>query len=138
MAKLTAALVARARSGAAAPGRYIDGPLILNVGANSASWTLRYQLLGRRHDMGLGSLRFVGLGKAREIAAAKLGTLKGDRLDPMADRQEARAEQRRAAMTFDQAARQFIEAHAAGWRDRRGRGAWESTHQQDSSPTIGP
>ena len=52
------------------PGRYADGNgLYLVVDDSGAKrWTLRTVVLGRRRDIGLGSVRLVSLAEAREQA----------------------------------------------------------------------
>nr|WP_244979343.1 Arm DNA-binding domain-containing protein [Bartonella queenslandensis] len=51
-------------------GKYNDGAgLLLHKRKDgSTQWILRYTLHGRRHEMGLGTLRNVSLKKARELA----------------------------------------------------------------------
>ena len=52
------------------PGRYSDGGglhLLIDKTGHQR-WVLRYSFHGKRHDMGLGPLREVGLSEARESA----------------------------------------------------------------------
>ena len=113
MGRLSVSLVNKARAGQCAPGRYRDtNGLMLSVSkSGAASWLLRYQLHGRRRDMGLGSVHHVGLSRAREVAAAKVGDLKATRLDPMEARTTARAEQRQRSASFDDMAAAYIASH---------------------------
>jgi len=58
-----------------APGYYGDGGgLYLQVTSGGKSWILRYQMAGRRRDMGLGPLELVTLAepRAKAIEARKL------------------------------------------------------------------
>jgi integrase len=75
----------------AAPGKHGDGDgLMLVVSPSGArKWVLRYQLNGKRRDMGLGSYPQVGLSAAR-LAAASARALAAQRVDPLSARQEVR------------------------------------------------
>ena len=66
MPKRAAGLSARAVQTMKAPGMFADGDgLYLQVTASGAkSWVFRYQLAGRRRDMGLGPLSAVSLAEA--------------------------------------------------------------------------
>ena len=67
-------------------GRHADGGgLYLLVDGGSRRWLLRTTILGRRRDMGLGSLRDVPLAEARELARQNRRTAK-DRRDPIVER----------------------------------------------------
>lgn len=79
------------------PGTYEDGDgLRLEVKpSGSKSWTLRFQLAGRRREMGLGSFPEVSLKKARQDASAKRTQL-SDGIDPLDARDIERAAQREA------------------------------------------
>jgi integrase len=115
MGKLTKAFVERERRA----GRYGDGDgLVLEIGPTGAkSWTLRYQLNGRAHWMGLGSVKLISLPEARERARlARLELLDGR--DPLEARRAQHAEQAKAAaatITFRDAAARVIEAREADW-----------------------
>jgi integrase len=138
--RLKNALVSKAAKGEAAAGKYRDGKnglLLIVRDTGSASWAMRYMHQGRRRDLGLGSVQHVGLAQARTRAAELMGELKGKRIDPLAERTTERQQQRSAAVTFDQAARHYIEAHKAGWRDKRGAETWTNTLASYASPVIG-
>src|SRR5262245_48580584 len=107
----------------AAPGLYHDGEgLYLQVGnSDSKSWIFRFQIAGRRRDMGLGSLQDVGLADARSQAedARKL-VRKG--LDPIRERLAVRTQQRLAEasnITFEKCAEDYVATHTAGWRNAK-------------------
>ena len=140
MGRLSGSLVNKARNGKCAPGRYRDGAngLILSVSkSGAASWLMRFQLHGRRRDAGLGSVHHVGLAKARELAAAKVGTMKADRVDPLEARTTARAEQRQRSATFDQMSAAYIAAHSPSWKNAKHAGQWKTTLAKYASPVIG-
>lgn len=92
----------------AGPGKYGDGlGLTLVVSQKGGrSWMLRYQLLGRRRDMGLGRYPDVSLAEARAAAAAaRAQAAKG--IDPL----KARHAERKAARpipTFGELAKDVI------------------------------
>ena len=71
---------------------YPDGAgLYLQVtGAAAKSWVLRYSLRGKAREMGLGSLRKVGLAEARRKASEYHKLLDGH-VDPIEHRKTTRA-----------------------------------------------
>jgi integrase len=103
------------------PGKYSDGlvrGLYLAVSpAGTKSWTLRYQLHGVEHTMGLGSATEFDLKAARERALVHRRLL-ADGVDPLARRRADRAAARAAAarhLTFEQAALSYSAQHEAKW-----------------------
>lgn len=108
------------------PGTYEDGDgLRLVVKATGRkSWLLRFQLAGRRREMGLGAFPEVSLKKARLDASAKRTQL-SDGIDPLAARDIERATQREAQraseakkLTFEMLATEYRDAHGAAWSDK--------------------
>ena len=82
MEKLTAEMVARARRGALPAGRYRDDDgLILVAHAKGGSWILRYQLAGRRRDLGLGPVKLLSLAQAREVAQRRRFEIRINKMD---------------------------------------------------------
>jgi integrase len=81
------------------------------------SWTFRYELNGKRREMGLGPLSTRGLAEAR-TRAKELRLLLLDNTDPLDAREAARraklAEAART-VTFQEAAKQFLGLHEGGW-----------------------
>lgn len=69
------------------PGTYEDGDGLRSVvkPTGRKSWLLRFQLVGRRREMGLGSFPEVSLKNARLEASAKRRLLT-DGVDPLAAR----------------------------------------------------
>jgi hypothetical protein len=126
-------------------GTHHDGlGLYLQVrsGAESLtkSWLLRYSLDGRSRWAGLGPYPIVSLARARE-KALDARRLLADGGDPIAHKHAARAalRQRRAlpAVTFDQAAAEYVSAHRSGWRAIRHAQQWERSLREYVSPIIG-
>jgi len=121
------------------PGMHADGGgLYLRVTASGTrGWIYRYQVAGRRRDMGLGRFGDVSLAQARELAAgARRQVLEG--LDPIEARAAVRvAEPRPVVPTFAEAATQCIAALDAGWRSRKHAAQWTATLATYAYPVIG-
>lgn len=117
----------------AKPGRHGDGRgLFLYVKpSGSRSWVLRYQVQGRRRDMGLGAYPDVSLAMARERATeARRLIASGE--DPIAKRQRAKP------TTFRDAALELIENKRPGWKNAKHASQWTSTLETYVFPKIGP
>ncbi|WP_455231502.1 tyrosine-type recombinase/integrase [Geopseudomonas aromaticivorans] len=126
------------------PGTYEDGDgLRLSVKATGRkSWLLRYQINGKRREMGLGSFPEVGL-KAARLAAGDQRKLLAAGADPMAARDAERERQREAQRQqeakrrpFEVLALEYIEAHGAGWSDQWRKG-WRFKLETYAFPIIG-
>lgn len=112
---------ARAVQTLTAAGYHADGGgLYLLIGPTGAkSWVLRYQLRGRRREMGLGAASVVTLQEARGAAMAQRRVLvAGD--DPIAARAAAQA----AGSTFGECADALIESLRAGWKNEAQADQW--------------
>lgn len=116
------------------PGYHADGDgLYLQVTASGArSWILRYQIAGRRREMGLGPVALFGLADARQRAAAQRRLL-ADGVDPIAARRAARAVTGR---TWGQAVEDFITAHEPGWKGPAQAAQWRQA-LKDHGPDTG-
>lgn len=110
----------------------VDEGLILKIAATgAANWQVRYTLHGKRAEMGLGPYRDVTLAQARlKRDEARLKVASG--IDPRATTTTTTA-----AVTFDEAARQYIEAKAPGWKNAKHHDQWRNTLSTYVSPTIG-
>jgi integrase len=135
--KLSAVEVARAK------GRGVlhdGGGLYLRVsGTGSKSWVFRFQLDGKRRDMGLGPFPQISLTEARTKAAAHRKE-RLDGTDPLdAKRAQRRAQRLSAAKgrTFREAAEEFIGRNEAGWRNAKHRQQWRNTLATYVYPTLG-
>jgi integrase len=135
--KLTAVSILRLK----VPGYYGDGGgLVLQVSSSgSKSWLFRYSCAGRKHEMGLGSVRTVDLAGAREKAKrCRAQLLEGK--DPLDERRTANttaALERGRQMTFDQCAAAYIDAHRSSWKNAKHAEQWENTLATYASPLIG-
>jgi integrase len=102
------------------------------------SWTFRYEIDGRRREMGLGPLHTRGLAEARAKAKALRQQLL-DNVDPL----EAREVDRRTKLadaarmvTFEQCAERYLNLHADGWgADHHHQ--WRASLRTYVLPTIG-
>ena len=121
------------------PGAYGDGGgLYLQVRGKAArAWIFRFKRAGRTRLMGLGSFPAIGLADAREAAdAARKLLARG--VDPLDARRAEQAEREAArTRTFEQVAMQYIEAHAASWRNAKHRAQWGSTLASYAFPKLG-
>lgn len=128
-----------------AAGMYADGGgLYLRVQESGAkSWIFRFQLNGRRREMGIGTLADRSAVEARG-EAAKLSALVRSGVDPIDARQHDKetkvksdAKVAAGAATFAQVAKDYIAAHRAGWRNAKHADQWENTLEKYAGPVIG-
>jgi integrase len=110
------------------------------VGKGAArSWIFRFRRDGKLHDFGLGPVHSVGLAAARQRAFECRAALYAGN-NPVEMRQAKRLERVLAAakaMTFENAAEQYIAAHATSWRDRRQEQQWRQSLTDYAFPIIG-
>jgi integrase len=124
-----------------APGTYDDGDGLRLVvkPRGSKSWVFRYQIQGKRRDMGLGSFPALSLKSARLTVAEHRRTM-ADGLDPMADRDTKRKalhQQTAKQITFDLVANEYIKSHRTGWKNTKHAQQWENTLATYATPIIG-
>ncbi|MGE8175410.1 tyrosine-type recombinase/integrase [Pseudomonas fluorescens] len=127
------------------PGTYEDGDgLRLVVKASGRkSWVLRFQLAGKRREMGLGGFPDVKLKDARSEAVTQRQLLQ-KKIDPLAEREATRlaaaeavlAEQAKA-ITFKSIALDYIAAHRSGWKNAKHAQQWENTLTTYAYPILG-
>jgi integrase len=135
--KLSAVEVAKAKGPAVL---HDGGGLYLRISPTSSkAWVFRFQLDGKRRDMGLGPFPDISLSEARRRATDHRNQRR-DGIDPL----EAKAAQRQAqrlasakGRTFQECAVEFIEKHRAGWRNAKHRQQWENTLATYVYPTLG-
>jgi integrase len=123
------------------PGLYGDGGnLYLKIGeSGSRSWVVRFKINGKSRKLGLGPLSIIGLTEAREKAISACRQLL-DGFDPITLKHAAKAAARLAdakTVTFDEAAKQYIEAHRAGWKSDKHAAQWSATLKAHASPIFG-
>src|SRR5271156_6126572 len=123
------------------PGRYGDGHgLYLQVASETnRSWLLRFERHGRERWMGLGPYHTFNLEDARE-RARKARQLLADGIDPLAARQAehaARALEEARAITFEQAAQAYFDAHERQWKNAKHRAQFLSTLKEYAFRKIG-
>ncbi|WP_374725345.1 tyrosine-type recombinase/integrase [Pseudomonas peli] len=122
------------------PGPYEDGQgLRLVVAASgSKSWVLRYQVQGKRREMGLGGYPGLSLAGAR-LAAAAQRKLLASGVDPMAARdaeRECRRQELARSINFETLTADYIAAHGAHWSAQWQQG-WRSKMERYVFPTLG-
>jgi integrase len=133
----------------APPGMHADGGgLYLNVHATGTrSWIYRYQLDGKRREMGIGGYPLVSLADARARALTIRAGLKSGGTDPLVAKRQAAVEKARVAAesqavaatvtTFGDVARDYIRAHRASWRNPKHGAQWDSTLRTYAEPVFG-
>ncbi|WP_124418539.1 integrase arm-type DNA-binding domain-containing protein [Pseudomonas sp. LBUM920] len=140
MGKLTAKQVKNLSD----PGTYEDGDGLRMVIKDSGRkfWVLRFQLHGKRREMGLGGYPQLDLKKARAAAYEhRVQILNGT--DPLAKRQAEQAAQREAErrelaqlITFEKLAADYRDAHGLSWSEKWRKG-WLRKLELYAFPTIG-
>jgi integrase len=120
------------------PGRYGDGHnLWLQISEGGGkSWAFRYTRAGRGHQMGLGPVDLVSLAEARE-KARECRKMLLDGIDPIEDRRMKLSGRNAKAVTFAEAAKRYIAAHEASWRNEKHRYQWTQTLTNYAGPVIG-
>ena len=133
----------------AKPGMHADGNgLYLYVKDGGAkSWIFRYQIAGRRREMGLGATANLPVIPAR-AEAARLRALIASKIDPLEAKRAAaaaqcavEAAQKRETIlegkSFKSVAEAFIAAQEASWRNAKHRQQWENTLKTYAYPVLG-
>src|SRR3954465_2323040 len=135
--KLSAVEVTRAKGPAVL---HDGGGLYLRVSPSGAkSWVFRFQLAGRRRDMGLGPYPEVSLADARSRAAEhRKQRLDGiDPLDAKAAQQQAQRLAEAKGRTFRQVAEDLLPQKEAGWRNAVHRKQWRVSLATYVYPVLG-
>jgi hypothetical protein len=117
------------------PGLWNDGAgLYLQVTPNARSWVFRFQLDGKRRDMGLGPYPTRSLSAARAKAAkAKLMVLDGR--DPIEERKAGRVVEA-PAPTFEWCCARYVAKARGEWVGRHETN-WVRSMEADVFPTLG-
>lgn len=118
------------------PGKYIDANgLYLSIARSlSKSWVYRYQINGKRREMGLGPCDQVSLKEARE-KAGDARKLQNQGLDPKIERDKLKPTSE--TLTFDQCAEAYICSHELSWRNAKHGSQWRNTLKTYAAPIIG-
>lgn len=128
----------------AEPGTYEDGEGLRLVVKTTGrkSWVLRFQINGKRREMGMGSYPEVSL-KAARLATVDQRKLLAAGTDPMAARDAEREAQREAQrvkdarrVTFETLAIECQLAHGSAWSDKWRKG-WLRKLELYAFPVIG-
>jgi integrase len=110
------------------------------------SWIFRYDVAGKRTDIGLGGLGVRTLKEARE-EAKRLRLVLHDGDDPLEQKRITKETKRRerleraaelaARKTFSECVTAFLAKHQSGWKNEKHRGQWKTTLEQYANPVIG-
>ncbi len=116
------------------------GGLYLQISkAGTKSWLLRFNLNGKRREMGLGSYRDFGLADARDAAAdARKLSKKG--IDPIKERkdsQQAALKLAQGQKTFKECAEKYIADHEASWKNPKHIQQWKNSLINYAYPVFG-
>jgi len=143
MPKLAKELSALAVKNLNSPGVWFVGGvpgLALQVkNSGTRSWIYRVVIGGRRRDMGIGPYPAVGVAEARK-KAIEARNLVRQGVDPIQQQQAALSALRAksaSSRTFKEAAREYIAAHEASWRNSKSNTAWTNTLATYAQPVIG-
>lgn len=126
-------------------GMHPDGNgLYLRVQKSGAkSWIFRYQLNGRRREMGIGTLSSTPPADAR-LLASQLRSKVIQKIDPIDDRKfqetldREKAQQALAAVKcFRAVAEEYIESHRSAWKNAKHVSQWTNTLNSYAHPIIG-
>ena len=125
-----------------APGLHNVGGvagLHLQIVGNARSWILRATVGTKRRDIGLGGFPTVTLADARQKARQARESIR-EGVDPVLARKSARSAleaSQASAITFTEAARQFIDARGDEWKNAKHRQQWVNTLGTYADPIIG-
>lgn len=125
-------IIREAKPGATADG---EGLYLRITPQGSSSWQYRYTINGKRRLMGLGGCADVGLAEARDLATDARKKVKQG-IDPLEAKEEEKAEQAKA-VTFKDAADEYIKLHRDGWKNAKHGQQWENTLSQYVHPKFG-
>jgi integrase len=103
------------------------------------SWTFRFELAGKRREMGLGGLHTISLAEARD-KARQLRQQLLDNVDPLDERRKQRSAlivARAKAITFRQVSEDYLALHLDSFRNAKHRQQWRNTLVQHAFPKIG-
>lgn len=121
-------------------GMHADGGgLYLRVQPSGAkSWIFRFQLNGRRREMGIGTLTDNEPTQARAVAS-QLALQVRSGIDPIEARQQIALDQKVQANgdLFRDVAAEYIKSHRDGWRNAKHADQWANTLATYAYPVVG-
>lgn len=120
-------------------GRHADGGgLYLQISKwGTKSWVFRYQMNGRRREMGMGPISDVTLAEAREQAKAQRAIIR-EGYDPKLRRDSVRQDiSDKQSWTFDRCAQAYITAHSPSWTNEKHVEQWRNTLKKFANPVFG-
>jgi len=120
---------------------YPDGDgLYLQISkSGNKTWFYRYQKAGKDHKHGLGSYPTVTLDRARNKARA-CNVLRDKGIDPIEHKKQQVLDEeleKLKGITFEKCAIAYIDAHKAGWKNRKHEQQWRNTLKTYAYPYIG-
>lgn len=132
MARTTQRLTARGANALKEPGLHADGAgLYLRIDQTGARrWVWIFFRLGKRREMGLGSLTDVGLAEARAAAEVARRAL-ADGLDPIDARKAANRPPE--SRLFSAVASDLMDSLEPSWRSPKQRDQWEASLKQHAA-----
>lgn len=111
----------------------VSGLALQITGSDSRSWVFRYRVAGRRREAGLGPYPDVPLARAREYAREARDLIRQG-IDPI----EHRRTLARRALSFQEAARRYLDQKGAEFRSDLHRRQWWASLERHAFPIIGP
>lgn len=121
----------------APPGKHCDGGgLWLHVRDTGGQWVLRYAVMGRRREMGLGGVRDVSLKEAREYAD-QYRKMARDGIDPIRERRQRKEAMLRPDNSLKDIAEEAYEARKSQLKGDGKAGRWFSPLERHVLPKLG-
>ncbi len=120
-------------------GRYahINGLYLQVSKSGTKSWIYRYQLRGKRHEIGLGSIKNKILSEAAK-AAEEYNEKKKQGIDPKTHKITLqRTADTTAEWTFKRCVDKYIETHSPAWKNSKHISQWENTLETYAVPVFG-
>jgi integrase len=107
--------------------------------AGVKSWVYRYTIRGKTRVIGMGAAGRISFQEAQK-RSRKIRVLLDDGIDPLAEKDRIKAEQKQTAaqsMIFQQCAEEFIRTHREAWRSQKHAAQWVTTLQTYVYPIFG-
>ncbi len=117
----------------------VAGLYVHVIESGARSWVLRVMVGTKRRHIGLGGFPDVPLAQTKE-RARKAREEVANGFDPIVQEREAASQLRAkqaSAITFEKAAKAYVEAHGDSWRNAKHRAQWLSTLKTYAYPTVG-